>query len=187
MMSQNTTHTHTHTHSRENFFRHETHANHSVNRVDIYVSLLSCICTFLYYCCVNSAALQAFVAAMSSSSEFWGIIVSACLFFLILLTQPKLVGSAVSPSTYKKDTSHCSGKGNINSLTGLCDCFSDYRGADCSLRYCPYGPSWLSAPKYENERTRERVECSNMGTCDIFTGKCTCRPGYEGRACERSM
>lgn len=108
---------------------------------------------------------------------------SACLFLLILFTQPTLVGSA---STYKLDTSHCNGKGNINSLTGLCDCFSGYRGADCSLRYCPYGSSWLSAPKYQHERNRERVECSNMGTCDIFSGKCTCRPGYEGRACERS-
>ena len=123
---------------------------------------------------------------MSSSSELVGVIVSICLFLLILFLQPTLVGSSVSPTTYKIDTKHCNGNGIINSLTGLCDCYSSYRGADCSLRYCPYGASWMSPPKYDNTRNRERAECSNMGHCDIFTGKCQCRPGYEGRACERS-
>jgi hypothetical protein len=27
--------------------------------------------------------------------------------------------------------------------------------------------------------------CSNMGICDASTGRCSCRPGYEGAACER--
>lgn len=123
---------------------------------------------------------------MSSSSELIGVIASICLFLLILFSKPVPVGSSVTPGNYKIDTKHCNGKGNINSETGLCDCHSSYRGADCSLRYCPYGESWLSAPLNNNERNRERVECSNMGSCDIHTGKCNCRPGYEGRACERS-
>lgn len=77
---------------------------------------------------------------------------------------------------------------------------------DClCLVHCPFGASWLSKP-YENyQRNEENVPCSNMvrhcihnllilkhsslflqGSCDILTGKCTCRPGFEGRACQRS-
>merc|ERR1711871_1938435 len=30
------------------------------------------------------------------------------------------------------------------------------------------------------------VECSNKGTCDRKTGTCSCFPGYDGVACQRT-
>lgn len=53
------------------------------------------------------------------------------------------------------------------------------------IEYCPHGQSWLSKPVENNKRNRNLVPCSNMGRCDELTGKCACRKGYEGRACER--
>lgn len=83
-------------------------------------------------------------------------------------------------------TNICNGYGYIDLKTGLCNCISNWYGNDCSLRYCPTGKSWISPPQNNHQRYRPRVECSNMGTCDVKTGTCHCRPGYEGRACERS-
>jgi hypothetical protein len=104
------------------------------------------------------------------------------LFLVILFSQPWLVGGL--KSKYKKDTRHCAGNGLVNDdLT--CTCYSGFRGANCTLRYCPFGPSWAEIPVENNKRYRPNIECSNMGTCDMKTGLCECRPGFEGRACER--
>jgi hypothetical protein len=68
--------------------------------------------------------------------------------------------------------------------------------------------SWLSDPISDGVHNVPLVACSNMvdatnfsvnlphlqhalcfmlqGFCDIMTGQCDCRSGYEGRACERS-
>lgn len=81
----------------------------------------------------------------------------------------------------------CSGNGYYDIVTGVCSCNSMYYGNNCTLKYCPYGKSWLSQPIKNNQRYQPRVECSNMGSCDVNSGKCTCRKGFEGRACDRSM
>ncbi|KAF4323128.1 hypothetical protein BBO99_00002677 [Phytophthora kernoviae] len=60
-----------------------------------------------------------------------------------------------------------------------------YKGADCSLRTCPYGDAWVSVPTATNI-AQAKAECSNRGLCDYGTGRCACFPGYEGKACERT-
>jgi hypothetical protein len=142
---------------------------------------------------------------MSSSPENKPSYFLLCLFFilLILFLQPKLVGgtSTTSSSTctgtsssglcFISDTTLtkkiCSGHGSIDQITGLCNCMTNWHGGDCSRRFCPVGPSWIESSQEDHQRYRPRVECSNMGLCDEETGKCHCREGYEGRACERSL
>lgn len=78
----------------------------------------------------------------------------------------------------------CSGNGFINS-DGLCTCLDDFYGYNCQYKPCPFAPAWIAIPKQSHVRNNPLVECSNMGTCDMTEGKCNCRDGYEGRACER--
>ncbi|RLN83192.1 hypothetical protein BBJ28_00026497 [Nothophytophthora sp. Chile5] len=69
-----------------------------------------------------------------------------------------------------------------------------YKGADCSMRTCPYGDAWVSVPAMATTSDiagtttagHEKAECSNRGNCDYSTGHCTCFAGYEGKACERT-
>lgn len=79
----------------------------------------------------------------------------------------------------------CSNRGWRNETTGNCNCINGFFGWKCQNKYCPHGTSWHSKPLVSHKRNIERVPCSNAGNCDLDTGKCTCRPGYEGRACER--
>ncbi|CEG49659.1 Teneurin-1 and related extracellular matrix proteins, contain EGF-like repeats [Plasmopara halstedii] len=60
-----------------------------------------------------------------------------------------------------------------------------YKGADCSLRTCPYGDAWVQVPTAANT-AHSLTECSNQGNCDYVTGHCMCFPGYGGKACERA-
>ncbi|OWZ11578.1 hypothetical protein PHMEG_00015376 [Phytophthora megakarya] len=60
-----------------------------------------------------------------------------------------------------------------------------FKGADCSLRTCPFGNAWVQVPSATNAG-HDLAECSNRGNCDYSTGHCTCYPGYEGKACERT-
>ncbi|TMW69031.1 hypothetical protein Poli38472_001187 [Pythium oligandrum] len=61
-----------------------------------------------------------------------------------------------------------------------------YKGPDCGLRTCPYGDAWVSVPTALND-AHPKVECSNKGQCDYVSGHCECYPGYEGKACERTV
>ncbi|KAF1333293.1 Teneurin-1 and related extracellular matrix protein, partial [Globisporangium splendens] len=61
-----------------------------------------------------------------------------------------------------------------------------YKGADCSLRTCPYGDAWVSVPTATNV-AHPKVECSNNGRCDYSTDHCECFAGYEGKAGERTV
>lgn len=88
------------------------------------------------------------------------------------------------PGRFKRDDRHCAGNGLVND-DNTCSCYSGWRGANCTLRYCPFGKSWVEFPVENHKRYRPEVECSNMGSCDLHTGRCLCRPGFEGRACER--
>lgn len=109
------------------------------------------------------------------------------IFLVIIFLQPTLVGGRVDFASYisEYDPKYCNGNGHVNATDRLCNCFQGYYGAQCTLKYCPFGKSWQMQPTADHTRTMPTVECSNMGLCNSFTGICTCRSGYEGRACER--
>ena len=65
-----------------------------------------------------------------------------------------------------------------------CSCFEGYTGNDCSLKPCPSGLAWVDAAT-ATDTAHAMAVCSNMGMCNEQTGKCTCRTGFEGKACER--
>ena len=74
----------------------------------------------------------------------------------------------------------------------ICNCYEGfdgfpiYSGADCSLKSCPRGPSWLSEEAVKANDVHHVLECSNRGLCDRTTGLCACQSGYQGTACERT-
>lgn len=64
-------------------------------------------------------------------------------------------------------------------------------GPDCSMRTCPFGTAWVAVPKPVSGAAitvgHHKTECSNRGLCDYGSGVCSCFPGYEGKACERTV
>ena len=106
---------------------------------------------------------------------------SITVFFTILLTT-----SAYCPNG-------CNGQGTCGAFD-KCTCYERqdvqgdpaWQGADCSLRTCPKGNAWVDVATAANS-AHASVECSNMGLCDRETGVCGCFPGYEGKACDRSL
>ncbi len=124
------------------------------------------------------------MALRKSTQQTLYYIIVGVLVLLLLFSNFRLVGGNYV-SDY--DPKYCNGKGRINSTApdGMCSCFGDYYGAQCTLRYCPRGTSWRPDPTGNHNGNRKYVECSNMGICDPYSGTCACREGYEGRACER--
>ena len=89
---------------------------------------------------------------------------------------------------------YCSGHGECTE-NDICNCFSGFGEADCSVRTCPSGLSWtvgtsseLSSLPTPNGPIGKHpyTECSSRGVCDRATGECECFPGYTGKACRRS-
>jgi len=103
----------------------------------------------------------------------------------------------------------CSGHGTC-SAHDKCTCYARKDGttdnmgdvvpawiaADCSQRTCPYGKAWFDTPKEGKSNSaaatqqniaHRNAECSNAGVCDRTSGICQCHPGYEGRACDRTV
>lgn len=90
--------------------------------------------------------------------------------------------------------SYCSGHGECTE-NDICACFPGFGEADCSVRTCPSGLSWvvgtsseLSALPTPNGPMGKHpyTECSSRGVCDRATGECECFEGYTGKACRRS-
>ena len=119
-----------------------------------------------------------------------------------------LVAATMVLSTMAACPNSCSGHGTC-SEHDKCTCFMRKDGttdalgdtvpawiaADCSQRTCPYAKAWVDVPKLglnsaadtEQNNAHRNAECANAGTCDRSTGLCECFPGYEGRACDRSV
>ena len=90
--------------------------------------------------------------------------------------------------------SYCSGHGECQE-NDICECFPGFGEADCSVRTCPSGLSWVVGTSSELSDLptpngpigkHPYTECSSRGTCDRATGECECFPGYTGKACRRS-
>lgn len=85
---------------------------------------------------------------------------------------------------------HCSNHGTCEKNNN-CKCFTgldgepEWTGPDCSLRTCPRDFAWVGEVINSNN-LHPWVECSNKGSCDRKTGACSCFPGYDGVACQRS-
>ena len=78
----------------------------------------------------------------------------------------------------------CSGHGTCSNTTGgACVCFDGWRGMTCSVKGCPVGPAWFDEALTPTV-AHQPAECSNMGSCDRSVGKCACRWGFTGLACE---
>ena len=77
----------------------------------------------------------------------------------------------------------CSGHG-ICAPNRQCQCFTGFTAGDCSQFVCPYGAAWTDIAS-GIDIAHQPAECSNMGLCDRTTGKCACKDGFEGNACER--
>ena len=79
-------------------------------------------------------------------------------------------------------TNACSGHGTCsNSTGGICQCFDGWNGMTCAVKQCPLGQAWFDEA-LTSTVAHQRVECSNMGTCDRSSGTCTCRWGFTGIA-----
>eukprot|EP00600_Ochromonadales_sp_CCMP1393_P008969 CAMPEP_0174963692 /NCGR_PEP_ID=MMETSP0004_2-20121128/5468_1 /TAXON_ID=420556 /ORGANISM="Ochromonas sp., Strain CCMP1393" /LENGTH=1166 /DNA_ID=CAMNT_0016212339 /DNA_START=204 /DNA_END=3703 /DNA_ORIENTATION=+ len=84
------------------------------------------------------------------------------------------------------DFTECYGNGVCLGREGNfeCQCDRGYFG-NCQARTCPKGRAWFHEPVVNEVAHDVLMECSNMGTCDRTSGRCTCRTGFEGPACER--
>ncbi len=81
----------------------------------------------------------------------------------------------------------CSGHGHCiasaSGTTSKCDCHDGWGGITCAIKECPRGRAWFDEPILSTIAHRE-AECSNMGICDRASGRCICRVGWVGSACQ---
>jgi hypothetical protein len=96
--------------------------------------------------------------------------------YLALLPSPQFCGAHGAAA--------CSGHGTCSNVTGgACTCYDGWLGVACNVKQCPLGPAWFDEAVTPTT-AHQPAECSHMGICDRSTGKCTCRTGFTGLACE---
>ena len=81
-------------------------------------------------------------------------------------------------------TASCNLRGIYNSATRSCACTVGYTGLACEFKVCPFGFDWISPPTAHNQG-HGLTECSGIGDCDKTTGKCLCKIGFKGAACDQ--
>lgn len=91
------------------------------------------------------------------------------------------VGPPVCPTT---SAGVCDTKGTCSIATSYeCICLAGFTGHDCSIRECPVGAAWFDGATAP-DTAHALMPCSNRGTCDPATGRCTCVAPFTGAACD---
>ena len=85
---------------------------------------------------------------------------------------------------------NCSGNGECNQETGICNCGESYSGSDCSCNYnilSVFYEFWPVEVFYDKKISFEVKKCPNdcngHGVCNRITGKCKCEFLYGGYDC----
>lgn len=79
--------------------------------------------------------------------------------------------------------SGCNGHGFCHAIGANCVCDEGWAGLDCRSTTCPQGRAWFDEAISSTE-AHQLEECSNNGICDRSTGRCLCRDGFSGAACQ---
>ena len=85
----------------------------------------------------------------------------------------------------------CSGAG-ICDAKKTCNCTEGYEGVACEYKACPTGRAWWEEAVGNNieDAHRSGATCSNRGSCDRSSGRCTCDSYFDvvyGDNCETMM
>lgn len=78
----------------------------------------------------------------------------------------------------------CGGHGTCDTASNQCMCDPGWGGVECSHFTCPADYPFFSEPVSASKTRPERVECSGEGRCDRRGGRCLCRDGFTGPACQ---
>lgn len=118
--------------------------------------------------------------------------ISITILYICLILQVLLSSTADGDCSMHN---YCNGHGTCITSTSVCSCddgygssndISLYKAADCSARVCPNGNAWADVPTGSTSYyAHAKAECSNRGTCDRSSGKCTCFDGFTGASCSR--
>lgn len=119
--------------------------------------------------------------------HFIKLVLNYCKMFLVLVELFAILGIFElrvygTPRTICHDD--CNRRG-LCTKWGTCECYDGYDGNACERKVCPYGPE-ISGVAYATDSAHPLVACSSQGTCDTDSGRCICRSGYFGSACEKT-
>ena len=85
---------------------------------------------------------------------------------------------------------NCSGNGECNQETGICNCGESYSGSDCSCNYnilsvfyVFWQKNYLIFNFFSFEVKKCPNDCNGHGVCNRITGKCKCEFLYGGYDC----
>jgi len=94
-----------------------------------------------------------------------------------------IVKTSTAKGCYINGVNICYNRGLCNNNTNVCECYNGYTGMTCQIKNCPYGPALFDEPTTSTS-AHSYKECSNNGFCDRSVGRCVCRNGFVGQACE---
>lgn len=77
----------------------------------------------------------------------------------------------------------CGNRGVCSNITNTCTCHDGYAGMTCEIAACPRGPAFFDEP-LTSTIAHQLATCSNNGICNKKTGRCSCRTGFFGEACQ---
>lgn len=102
-------------------------------------------------------------------------------------TRSSLLGAACTSTTNSTNGGKtlCSGHGEcLSMLSDACSCYTGWSGILCNIATtCPSGPAWFDEA-ISSTVAHQPAVCSNMGLCNRKSGRCACRKGYYGAACQ---